>query len=72
VLLALCAGPFLLALDGSVMTVAIATVAEGLGTTITAIRSAIVLSAPGPRSGPPGGRSPRDRRRCAPARLVPT
>src|SRR4051812_1916242 len=43
VLLALCAGQFLMALDSSVMNVSIATVAEDLGTTITGIQSAIVL-----------------------------
>jgi MFS family permease len=43
VLLALCAGQFLMALDSSVMNVSIATVAEDLNTTITGIQSAIVL-----------------------------
>jgi len=43
VLLALCAGQFLMALDSSVMNVSIATVAEDLDTTIAGIQSAIVL-----------------------------
>jgi len=43
VLLTLCAGQFLMALDSSVMNVSIATVAEDLGTTITGIQTAIVL-----------------------------
>jgi EmrB/QacA subfamily drug resistance transporter len=43
VLLTLCAGQFLMALDSSVMNVSIATVADDLGTTITGIQSAIVL-----------------------------
>ena len=43
VLLALCAGQFLMALDSSVMNVSIATVAQDLGTTISGIQSAIVL-----------------------------
>ena len=43
VLLTLCAGQFLMALDTSVMNVSIATVANDLGTTITGIQSAIVL-----------------------------
>jgi EmrB/QacA subfamily drug resistance transporter len=43
VLLALCAGQFLMALDSSVMNVSIATVADDLGTTITGIQTAIVL-----------------------------
>ena len=43
VLLALCAGQFLMALDSSVMNVAIATVADDLGTTVTGIQTAIVL-----------------------------
>ena len=43
VLLALCAGQFLMALDSSVMNVSIATVAQDLNTTITGIQSAIVL-----------------------------
>ncbi|HEU0193275.1 MAG TPA: MFS transporter [Gaiellales bacterium] len=43
VLLALCAGQFLMALDSSVMNVSIATVAGDLGTTVTGIQSAIVL-----------------------------
>jgi EmrB/QacA subfamily drug resistance transporter len=43
VLLALCAGQFLMALDSSVMNVSIATVAQDLGTTITGIQGAIVL-----------------------------
>jgi EmrB/QacA subfamily drug resistance transporter len=43
VLLTLCAGQFLMALDSSVMNVSIATVAKDLGTTITGIQSAIVL-----------------------------
>src|SRR5215469_382871 len=43
VLLALCAGQFLMALESSVMNVSIATVADDLNTTITGIRSAIVL-----------------------------
>ena len=43
VLLALCAGQFLMALDSSVMNVSIATVADDLGTTVTGIQSAIVL-----------------------------
>ena len=42
-LLALCAGQFLMALDSSVMNVSIATVAKDLGTTVTGIQSAIVL-----------------------------
>jgi hypothetical protein len=42
VLLALCAGQFLMALDSSVMNVSIATVAEDLNTTIAGIQSAIV------------------------------
>jgi MFS family permease len=43
VLLALCAGQFLMALDSSVMNVSIATVADDLDTTITGIQGAIVL-----------------------------
>jgi len=43
VLLTLCAGQFLMALDSSVMNVSIATVAKDLDTTITGIQSAIVL-----------------------------
>jgi MFS family permease len=43
VLLALCAGQFLMALDSSVMNVSIATVAQDLNTTIAGIQSAIVL-----------------------------
>src|SRR3954453_1028780 len=43
VLLALCAGQFLMALDSSVMNVSIATVADALNTTIAGIQSAIVL-----------------------------
>ena len=43
VLLTLCAGQFLMALDSSVMNVSIATVADDLDTTITGIQSAIVL-----------------------------
>ena len=43
VLLTLCAGQFLMALDSSVMNVSIATVAKDLGTSITGIQSAIVL-----------------------------
>ena len=43
VLLALCAGQFLMALDSSVMNVSIATVAEDLGSTVTGIQTAIVL-----------------------------
>jgi EmrB/QacA subfamily drug resistance transporter len=43
VLLTLCAGQFLMALDSSVMNVSIATVADDLGTTVTGIQSAIVL-----------------------------
>jgi EmrB/QacA subfamily drug resistance transporter len=43
VLLTLCAGQFLMALDSSVMNVSIATVARDLGTTVTGIQSAIVL-----------------------------
>ena len=43
VLLTLCAGQFLMALDSSVMNVSIATVADDLGTSITGIQSAIVL-----------------------------
>src|SRR6476619_1466645 len=43
VLLVLCAGQFLMALDSSVSNVSIATVASDLGTTITGIQSAIVL-----------------------------
>ena len=43
VLLTLCAGQFLMALDSSVMNVSIATVAQDLNTTITGIQSAIVL-----------------------------
>jgi len=43
VLLTLCAGQFLMALDSSVMNVSIATVAEDLDTTVTGIQSAIVL-----------------------------
>ncbi len=42
-LLALCAGQFLMALDSSVMNVSIATVAKDLGTTVTGVQSAIVL-----------------------------
>ena len=43
VLLTLCAGQFLMALDTSVMNVSIATVAKDLNTTVTGIQSAIVL-----------------------------
>src|SRR6476646_10670907 len=43
VLVTLCAGQFLMALDSSVMNVSIATVAKDLGTTVTGIQSAIVL-----------------------------
>ncbi len=43
VLLTLCAGQFLMALDSSVMNVSIATVADDLDTTVTGIQSAIVL-----------------------------
>jgi EmrB/QacA subfamily drug resistance transporter len=43
ILLTLCAGQFLMALDSSVMNVSIATVAKDLNTTITGIQSAIVL-----------------------------
>ena len=43
VLLTLCAGQFLMALDSSVMNVSIATVADDLGTTVTGIQTAIVL-----------------------------
>ena len=42
-LLTLCAGQFLMALDSSVMNVSIATVADDLDTTVTGIQSAIVL-----------------------------
>jgi len=42
VLLTLCAGQFLMALDSSVMNVSIATVAKDLGTTVTGIQTAIV------------------------------
>ena len=41
VLLTLCAGQFLMALDSSVMNVSIATVAEDVGTTVTGIQGAI-------------------------------
>src|SRR6476620_11012518 len=43
VLLTLCAGQFLMALDSSVMNVSIATVADDLNTSITGIQTAIVL-----------------------------
>ena len=43
VLLTLSAGQFLMMLDSSVMNVAIATVAEDLGTTVTGIQTAITL-----------------------------
>src|SRR4051812_22172565 len=43
VLLTLCAGQFLMALDSSVMNVSIATVADDLGTTVTGIQTAIVM-----------------------------
>ncbi|HET6713533.1 MAG TPA: MFS transporter [Actinomycetota bacterium] len=43
VLLTLCAGQFLMALDSSVMNVSIATVADDLDTTVTGIQTAIVL-----------------------------
>jgi hypothetical protein len=43
VLLTLCAGQFLMALDSSVMNVSIATVAKDVHTTVTGIQSAIVL-----------------------------
>ena len=43
VLLTLCAGQFLMALDSSVMNVSMATVAKDLGTTITGIQTAITL-----------------------------
>lgn len=41
VLLTLAAGQFLMALDSSVMNVAIATVADDVGTTVTGIQGAI-------------------------------
>ena len=47
VLLALCAGQFLMALDTTVMNTAIATVADDLGTTITRIST--VATEPAPR-----------------------
>ena len=43
VLLTLAAGQFLMTLDSSVMNVAIATVAEDVGTTVTGIQAAITL-----------------------------
>jgi len=43
VLLTLAAAQFLMALDGSVMNVSIATVAEDVGTTVTGIQTAITL-----------------------------
>jgi MFS family permease len=43
ILLTLCAGQFLMALDSSVMNVSIATVANDVHTTVTGIQSAIVL-----------------------------
>src|SRR5205814_1110964 len=43
VLLTLCAGQFLMALDSSVMNVSIATVAKDVGTTVTGIQTAITL-----------------------------
>ena len=43
VLVTLASGQFLMALDSSVMTVSIATVAEDLGTSVTGIQSAINL-----------------------------
>jgi MFS family permease len=43
VLLTLCAGQFLMALDSSVMNVSIATVAKDLHTSVTGIQTAIVL-----------------------------
>src|SRR3954452_5764265 len=43
VLITLAAGQFLMTLDSSVMNVAIATVAEDIGTTITGIQTAITL-----------------------------
>ncbi|HEY6567807.1 MAG TPA: MFS transporter [Actinomycetota bacterium] len=43
VLLTLCAGQFLMALDSSVMNVSIATVADDLHTSVTGIQTAIVL-----------------------------
>ena len=43
VLITLAAGQFLMTLDSSVMNVAIATVAEDVGTTITGIQTAITL-----------------------------
>jgi MFS family permease len=43
VLLALAAGQFLMTLDSSVMNVSIATVAKGVGTTVTGVQTAITL-----------------------------
>ena len=43
VLITLAAGQFLMTLDSSVMNVAIATVAEDVGTTVTGIQTAITL-----------------------------
>src|SRR5262249_39630674 len=43
VLLTLCAGQFLMMLDGPVMNVSMATVADDLATTITGIQPAITL-----------------------------
>lgn len=43
VLLTLCAGQFLMALDSSVMNVSISTVAEDVGTTVTGIQTAITF-----------------------------
>jgi hypothetical protein len=43
VLLTLASGQFLMTLDSSVMNVAIATVAEDVGTTVTGIQAAITL-----------------------------
>jgi MFS family permease len=43
VLMTLAAGQFLMTLDGSVMNVSIATVAEDVGTTVTGIQTAITF-----------------------------
>lgn len=43
VLLTLCSGQFLMALDSSVMNVSIATVASDVGTTVTGVQTAITL-----------------------------
>src|SRR5829696_8324501 len=43
VLVTLCAGQFLMALDSSVMNVSIATVADDVGTTVTGIQTAITF-----------------------------